>query len=715
MEKIELLSPVGDVKNFYVAIQSGADAVYLGLPKFNARMRAENISADNLHELVTFAHLKNVKVYVVINILLTDNEISQMCDMVHMCMNAYVDAFIVQDYGVIGVLKEMFPDIVLHGSTQLGVHNLRGARVAKDMGLSRVVLSREVTLKDIAEITSGCDIELEVFVQGAMCVSFSGNCYMSSLKCGASGNRGECKQLCRLPYTLSDGKSSSNGYMISPRDNCMIDYLDKLISLGVKSLKIEGRLRNENYVRVATGIYRQAIDEVYNNGCVLSPKDKINLLAEVFSRGDYICGYFEGNDIINSRENNHLGKEIGRVISCNKFKDIYKIAISTKEKINTHDGIKFIYNGEIVSMGVGNFDISGNNVILYGNKYIHCDSKVYLSKSNNSNVCDYGTHRSLHLIFTGNVGDNCSLEIKCEDISVKVTGDIISKGEKKITDKDTIISQLSKVNKDIFQIVSYDITIDEGYIPLSVINNLRRQAIDELTSKICFVKKINTKKELLDIKFPCLFSKYTKVAIVDEAYDFSEKYDALILSPNVYDLSVIKKFKDKYNKYYDVPLIINLPIIALYEDMKIIDEIVKCNRECEFVANNIYALDYLKDGVTVWAGSGLNITNSYTCKYLYDMGVSQFISSIEKWAPTINGTYKITSGHMPLMTLAHCPVKTLYKNNCAECRYTNDMMLTSHVGYKIKRYKIHNCYFKLIDNVNINYNYSNCICDLRKF
>ena len=284
MKRFEVLSPAGDIENFKVAIKSGADAVYFGLNKFNARLKADNISLDNLQELVGYAHLKGVKTYVTINTLVSNSELKELVAMVGKCLECGVDAFIVQDYGVISVLKSVYPDIVLHGSTQLGVHNVHGAKVAKSLGLSRVVLSREVTIEDIREIKNSVDIELEVFVQGAMCVCFSGNCYLSSLKFGASGNRGLCKQLCRLPYEMTNGKSKKTGYMLSPRDNCMLDYLQELCDIGVESFKIEGRLRRAGYVATATRVYRQAIDSITGNS-KFDKNQATSDLKKVFSMG----------------------------------------------------------------------------------------------------------------------------------------------------------------------------------------------------------------------------------------------------------------------------------------------------------------------------------------------------------------------------------------------------------------------------------------------
>ena len=472
----EILSPVGDMETFYTAIKSGANAVYMGLPKFNARMRAENINLDNLSKLVSFAHLKNVQVYITLNTILKDSEIKEAIELVGICLSSGVDAFIVQDFGLVYALKSVYPDIVLHGSTQMGVHNVRGAKVAKELGLSRVVLSREVTLSDIEDIANNVDIELEVFIQGAMCVCFSGNCYISSIKHNASGNRGECKQLCRLPYTLTDGKNTKKGYMISPRDNSMIDYLDKLMELGVKSYKIEGRLRHSGYVRVCTSTYASAMNDILEQKEINKEKLKKNL-SRVFARGEYISGYFNGNDIINKDINNHLGEYIGEVVSSSKFKDIFKITLKLNRNIVQNDGLKFVLsNNDIITLGVGNIEYNGNNIIVYGKNYIPAKSKVYLSLDSKfeSSYIDIDTKIKLKMAFEGYIGNRCSLRITYNDIDITEHGEVCQSPKSKPITRDNVVNQLSKIDKSVFEIENIDIDMEEVFLPLSAINELRR-------------------------------------------------------------------------------------------------------------------------------------------------------------------------------------------------------------------------------------------------
>ncbi len=735
MEKVEVLSPVGDKAGFFESIRSGADAVYMGLPKFNARMKAENITLEDLPNLIRYAHLKNVKVYITMNTILKNSEISQAVAMAGDCLNAGVDAFIVQDLGLISSLKNAYPDIILHGSTQLGVHNVLSAQVAKDLGLTRVVLSRECTINDIAEIKKNVDIELEVFVQGANCVCFSGNCYLSSIKCGASGNRGECKQLCRLPYTLSDGKKSVRGYTLSPRDNCLLNNLQELISIGVSSLKIEGRLRNIGYIKVATSVYRQAVDGIYAGERVDIASAK-SCLKRVFARGEYVSGYNDGNNIIDVDNNNHLGVKIGKVKSVIPFKDIYKICIQNDrsaqgQNLHSGDGLKFKNGNNIVSLGVGNVDIKDNNIYVYGKNRVDIDSDVYLSKDTNleNEVLDLSKYRPLEITAKVIAGEKICVNFRSGNTSCEYIGDIVEKAMKKAISVETIAEQLSRVDREIFATPTCEIDSREGFVSLSYLNEIRRQLSDKLMNKLVQRDELSAKEILgdnsenvvsnscktkgndyaiQDISFKQDFDNNqdlvfvpSLVGIVDENCDIGslpKDFDCLILSPNVYSQDVIKKFYDKYQKYYKAPLLVSLPMIARSGDIEIVEDIVSAcqNMNVIWVANNIYGL-YFARSHRVWAGAGLNIINNASAKCVRDLGAEEIIGSYEKWTNRCEGTYKISN--FPLMTITSCPTKVLYKNDCANCKYLPFVKYTGDTfGLKVRRIKIKNCYFELIDD-----------------
>lgn len=735
MKNYEVLSPAGDVENLKVAIKSGADAVYFGLNKFNARMKADNISLDNLTELVDYAHLKSVKMYVTINTLVSNSELKELVDMVGKCIECGVDAFIVQDYGVIGVLKSVYPNIVLHGSTQLGVHNVRGARVAKSLGLSRVVLSREVTLEDIEEISKNVDIELEVFVQGAMCVCFSGNCYLSSLKFGASGNRGICKQLCRLPYTLVGNTSTKSGYVISPRDNCMVDYIDKLMELGVVSFKIEGRLRRKGYVATATRVYRELVDSILNKNNYNKDEAKVEL-SKVFSRGEFVAGYFETKSIIDTIHNSHTGEKIGKIANCEKFKNLYKITIVSNKEIHSGDGLKVVGKNIEISFGVGNIERNDNKYIVYGKNYVEKDMEVYriLDNEYENQEIDLSRKREVNLIIKVKVGENLKLKAICGNAEVELESAVVDSALNKPTPREKIVENISKWDKEIFNIksVNFEHYDENSFIQISSINELRRRVSILLINEILKEYKFNfIRKNLPELK--SIGNNYNSLAIVDEdcnINNLNHKYSTLILSPKNYSLSAVKKFWDKYRKVFlDRKLFVSLPIIALKNDLVIIDEIVEflIENKIGILANNIYALDYISLGAEVMCSHNMNVTNDYSINTLVNLGVEDIVFSCEKWTSRTSGTYKLASGKKVLMTFAHCPNVTLTCSGCDNaignkinstknaCCYNSQLKLQSDNNtFYIRRYKIYNCYFELLDEYREDNILNNYIDDLRK-
>lgn len=726
MRKFEILSPAGDLECLKTAINAGADAVYFGLNKFNARMKADNISLDNLSEVVEFAHMRGVKLYVTINTLVSNSELTELVEMVGECLHAGVDAFIVQDYGVIFALKAVYPNIVLHGSTQLGVHNVRGALVAKSLGLSRVVLSREVTLGDIRDIREHVDIELEVFVQGAMCVAFSGNCYLSSLKHGASGNRGLCKQLCRLPYTLSNNRHKKQGYILSPRDNCMMDYLKQLCDIGVVSFKIEGRLRRAGYVAVATREYRKAID------CIEASRGDIDIdtskhnLKKVFARGEFVSGYFDGNDIIDTEHNNHMGEKVGAVARCERFKDMYKLAIETDHQLHCGDGIKCVDGSNVVSFGVGNVQRDNKYAYVFVKNYIERNSVVYrvLDSEFENMQMDIARLNKVDMVASLTIGQPIRLTLSAGDYHVSVDGAIVQEAKSKPLTEESVITQLAKVGGE-FEVSNIQVEMSgQTFVPVSAINEVRREGIQKLKDMILDSYKNTYVKNKMP-QVIRLENKFDNIAIVDEKTDISklnQKYSRLVLSPTVYSVSVINTFAREYEKYFDNSLIINLPIIALRDDIQIIDDIANLARTRGYVllANNIYGLSYINDGNVVWAGVNMNITNDYAVTLLKSRGVEEIVSSMEKWCQGVGGAYRLGYGKRVLMTFAHCPNKTLSADgsrhaSCeAQCLHKGLLNLEGEgVHYTIRRYVVANCYFELVDSVVENKSASMIVDDLR--
>ena len=369
MEKIELLSPVGDFECLKAAVQNGADAVYLGASAFSARARATNFDNNQLYEAICYAKLRNVKVHLALNTLLKNDEFNQA---VNLAINAYnfgVDAIIVQDLGLASYLHKNHPEIPLHASTQMTVHNLDGVNQLEKAGFSRVVLSRELSLEEIQYIRQNTKLELEVFIHGALCISYSGQCLLSCMIGGRSGNRGLCAQPCRLQYELieeSNKKISvlNKGYLLSPKDNFGVTFLPELIKSGISSLKIEGRMKTPTYVAVVTKFYRKYIDlifnninldnqtlkqlinknlEIINNETGLSDKEEI---TQVFNRGGFSTGHFSSlpnKELIFKEKPNNMGIYVGTISNINENKGHITLtlenSLSIGDKISINDEI----------------------------------------------------------------------------------------------------------------------------------------------------------------------------------------------------------------------------------------------------------------------------------------------------------------------------------------------------------------------------------------
>ncbi len=283
---MELLAPAGSMEALRAAVQNGADAVYLGCGAFNARQSAKNFTPQTLQEAVKYCHVRGVQVHLTLNTLVSDKEMDAATELIRMAADAGVDAFIVQDLGIVELCKQVAPRVPIHGSTQMTVHSLAGVQLCAAMGCSRVVLSRELSREEIRYICANSPVEIEVFGHGALCMCYSGQCYLSAAIGGRSGNRGRCAQPCRLNYGF--GRSEHKN-PLSLKDNCLVHYLKDLQEMGVASLKLEGRMKKPEYVATVTSVYRKALDE----GNVT--KNMERALLEAFNRQGFTDGYYAGN------------------------------------------------------------------------------------------------------------------------------------------------------------------------------------------------------------------------------------------------------------------------------------------------------------------------------------------------------------------------------------------------------------------------------------
>ena len=348
---MELLAPAGSMEALRAAVCNGADAVYLGADTFNARMNARNFSAADLQEAVVYCHVRGVKVHLTLNTLVLDREMPRAAELIRMAASCGVDAFIVQDLGVVSLCRQLAPDVPVHASTQMSIHSLEGVLEAAALGCSRVVLARELPAEEIAHICKKSPVEIEVFVHGALCMCYSGQCYLSSVIGRRSGNRGQCAQPCRLPYGY--GRFESTRYPLSLKDNCLAGELDELRRMGVASIKIEGRMKRPEYVAIVTRAYRTVL-----NGGKLTQAD-LQELETAFSRQGFTDGYFKGQ----------TGSDMfGRRQESEDTADLFASARATYEQGETQRiGVRFyamIHRGQPARLAVE--DPDGNLCRTYG-------------------------------------------------------------------------------------------------------------------------------------------------------------------------------------------------------------------------------------------------------------------------------------------------------------------------------------------------------------
>jgi len=382
----EILSPSGSIESFYAAIEAGCDAVYLGGKMFGARSFANNFSDEELISVINYAHLYGVKVYVTCNILIFEREVERFLNYIEFLHKNNVDAVIMQDIGMIDLVHKTFPNLEIHASTQMHIHNVDSALIAKKLGVKRIVLARETPLDVIKEIKEKTGLEIEVFVHGALCASYSGMCLFASSIGPRSGNRGTCTGCCRLPYSVVDSNNNilnEGKYPISMKDLMTIEELDKLMELGITSFKIEGRMKSPSYVYTVTKMYKDARDNYLKNNKIIFDKNDLFNLKNIFHR-TYTKGFIlgeENNKVIGDKSPNHQGVLIGKVIKSNKN----YIDIKLELDVSIHDGLRIVNENLEYGLVLNEFFIDKkqvheakkNDIIsLKVNKNIPVNSKV---------------------------------------------------------------------------------------------------------------------------------------------------------------------------------------------------------------------------------------------------------------------------------------------------------------------------------------------------
>ena len=488
---MELLAPAGTMENFMAALESGADAIYLGGKVFNARAHAANFGIDELREAVRLAHILDVSVYVTVNILIGDTELKDLEQYIKDLDSIGVDAIIVQDLAVAEIAKRVAPNIHLHGSTQMTAATLDAVRFYESLGFTRVVLARELSLKEIQHICKHCKAEIEVFVHGALCVCYSGQCLMSSFIGGRSGNRGACAQPCRLPYELLDSKGESvlpkhEAYLLSPKDLNYSEHMNELVAAGVTSLKVEGRMKKVSYVRQVIGTYREILDEASIH------ENQRKALASGFNRG-FSTAYLEdtvGRQMMTVVAPNHQGKPIGE--SYTKKGEVY---LSLTEPIEQGSLVKILQSNGSVTYYTVDDEWTCVSDTLYkgrpadglavGQLYLASTPKNTKSRGLQEFTRKYDMSVYLSVGSNGETNYTELTAILDSGLSVTVTNEYVPAIANKVpTSLEKVTEQLGRLGNTLFRLSYVDIPDGPYMWPASVLNALRRDAVTALETAL---------------------------------------------------------------------------------------------------------------------------------------------------------------------------------------------------------------------------------------
>lgn len=700
-KQIEILSPAGNFESLKSAVNNGADAVYLGLSDFNARGNIENFTLDNIGMVISYAHLFNVKVYATLNTLIKDEEIPTALNMVKNALEAGVDAFIVQDIGLCYYLRQNFPNIELHASTQMGLQNLEGLQALSDLGFKRVVLARETPLEEVARIKEHLDIEIEYFVQGALCVAFSGNCYLCSLLAGSSGNRGKCKQFCRLPFSLNNDKAKKEGYLLSTKDFCLLPSLKTLAEKGVDSLKIEGRARRPAYVGVATSVYKRAVENDFNY-----TKQDVENLKKVYNRGDYINGYFGNEKLIYPFAQNHIGIEIGRVIKTNYGKNFNIITIKTDYNLKKGDTLKFfdvkkecavITAVDIKQTKKDEYDITTTSKIKPG-----CTARLIVDTELEETTLAKRRFIEVDAVVFAKEGERARLILSTNNAQIEVESDFTLEKAKThpLTEEECKV-QLAKMG-EYFKLKSFKATLDDVFMTKAQLNELRRQGLEKLQEKILgnYSLTHNLQSKAIfnprEIKFA---QKETHTQTMIYTDDLS-KVDTQITTPIILAPENFDNIDLLYQKFKNLNVYLSLPVMATAQEIEKIKDVLNSCKNWGVYANNYYALNLVSPSKTI-IGTNLNVYNSYAVKYYIDKGYKNIVLTQEEVDLNNiqnNGAnlFAFAEYYPEYMYFRHCPYKEHLSSTCQNCKYDGKLKYNlNNKEFNVKRRRILSCQFVL--------------------
>ena len=696
---VELLAPAGSFEALKAAVEAGADAVYLAGEKFGARAYAQNFTGEQLIKAVEFAHLRGVAVHVTVNTIISDTELDEFAQYLKFLRRANVDALLVQDLGAASIAKQIAPEIPLHASTQMTIHNLDGVKALAELGFSRVVLSRELTLDEIKKICRESPIETEIFIHGALCVCWSGQCLMSSLIGGRSGNRGRCAQPCRLPYELVDehGKQllDAGKYLLSPKDLNTLDLLPRLIETGVTSLKIEGRMKRPEYVATVVKVYRDALDKG------TSTAEDSRKLAQIFNR-DFTTAYLEknpGRNLISDMRPNNRGVLIGRVAEVGRD----KITLKLGGELHTGDQVEiWIKVGGRVTFTAEDFDLRGDlcTIKFASTKGIRVHDRAF-------KIFDAQLTTEARKYFVGAPVRRIKVaaEVKAkldEPLTLTMTdadGNSSTAQTKFIAEPalnrpltlETLRNQLRRLGNSIFTLEKISADLDAGLmIPISELNDVRRRVVEGLETQRLkkFERKLLAPAEE-KIYPPCTVETTKVVAHVDTLEKLKLALDAgadeilfggeTFTNQPVKDTSTAIELVHARGKkiYWATPR-----LVREGEPFKVPAEV-----DAVYV-HNLATLRIAKGfGVPIRTDFSLNVFNHATINFLKSLGVEGVTLSPELNLAQVKALAEksplpvecIVHGRQELMLSAYCVLGSflggLGKKKCPHVCWTKNFFL----------------------------------------
>ncbi len=694
----EILAPAGNEEAFFAALNAGADAVYLGLADFSARRGAENFTAAQLERCAAAAHAVGARVHVALNTLVKDGELASFFARAREAWNAGADALIIQDVFLGRMLREAYPELVLHLSTQAGVCNAQGARFARECGFSRVILARETPLQDIEEISH--ITETEAFVQGALCTCFSGQCYMSSFIGGNSGNRGLCKQPCRKRYSIDRAGFENPAYRLSLSDLSMGEGALRLRDAGVSSFKIEGRMRSAAYVAAAVQYYKHIFA---GEG---DPASDLSDLKRTYNRGGFTSGYAFGQDknLLSSDIQGHAGERIGTLSRPQKNEKF--TFVDSPHIPSDGDGFKIIRGGKEEVGGAvwhSSFPRDGGGFYLPSSHAWREGDGVYITMDTRLGERLLAARRTVPVLVEGTVrvGEPPRVRLSSGDAAVELSADFIAQPAKnRPFSEEEFTACFQKTDGYPFDVRFGNIRIQgECFLVKSALNALRRAAFERLYGALSAPRHSSLPARAVPSPAPGFVRKEGRIAVIDS--DFSSpcyrknKIDIAVFKPHNYRNSADYRSFSDISEYYAWHKYLYLPAYCTGEDIAGLPDLSSFDG---IYAEGSFGIELCRErGLRLFAGTGFNLFDRPSAlaagTYAEEIALSKELSLAEAEAVGIPSAFVLCGGGIKVMELGHCP----FGMRCRDCDKRSRYTLTDESGraFPLLRYTNSACRFEV--------------------